>query len=131
MPPKRDVTVCSNDGGSSIAAAILMLIVAQSSDAAIAVICASVELLYAPRSYGDTRQMGTILPKVTARKVDDGDPLGALTIYQFCSTYGLSRSAVYKQIWAGRLRTMKVGARTLISRRAAAEWERLCEREPA
>jgi hypothetical protein len=34
---------------------------------------------------------------------------------------------VYREIKDGRLRVMKVGNRTLISRRAARDYERLCE----
>jgi hypothetical protein len=73
-------------------------------------------------------QMAEIPPQITGRKVSfDGDPDGAFSISEFCLAYKLSRSAVYKQISARRLRTMKVGARTLISRRAARDWETLCE----
>jgi hypothetical protein len=57
----------------------------------------------------------------------DGDLNGAFSISEFCLAYRISRSAVYKQIQARRLRTMKVGSRTLISRRAARDWETLCE----
>lgn len=52
---------------------------------------------------------------------------GAYGIPAFCLAYKLSQSAVYKQISDHRLRIMKVGSRTLISRRAAREWEGLCE----
>jgi len=62
-----------------------------------------------------------------ARAYADGDLDGAFSISEFCLAYKLSRSAVYKQISARRLRTMKVGSRTLISRRAARDWETLCE----
>jgi hypothetical protein len=55
------------------------------------------------------------------------DELGAFSIPAFCLAYGISRSAVYSEIRAGRLKVMKVGTRTLISRRAATEWERACE----
>jgi len=73
-------------------------------------------------------QMAEIAPQTTGRKVSfDGDLDGAFSIPEFCLAYRLSRSAVYKQISARRLRTMKVGSRTLISRRAARDWETLCE----
>jgi hypothetical protein len=52
---------------------------------------------------------------------------GAFDITQFCLAYRLSRSMVYREIKEGRLRVMKVGNRTLISRRAARDYERLCE----
>jgi hypothetical protein len=59
-------------------------------------------------------------PQTTGRKLGfDGDLDGAFSISEFCFAYRLSRSAVYKQIQAHRLRTLKVGSRTLISRRAA------------
>jgi hypothetical protein len=67
-------------------------------------------------------------PEPTGSKLSfDGDLDGAFSISNFCRAYKLSRSAVYKQITARRLRTMKVGSRTLISRRAARDWETLCE----
>ena len=52
---------------------------------------------------------------------------GAFTIPGFCVAYGISRSLAYKEIAAGRLKIMKAGARTLISKRAAREWETICE----
>jgi hypothetical protein len=52
---------------------------------------------------------------------------GAFTITPFCEHYHLSRAKVYSEIAAGRLTTMKIGSRTLISFRAALDWERLCE----
>jgi len=73
-------------------------------------------------------QMAEIAPQTMGRRVSvDGDLDGAFSISEFCLAYRLSRSAVYKQISARRLRTMKVGSRTLISRRAARDWETLCE----
>ena len=60
-----------------------------------------------------------------------GDSGGAFDIPGFLSAYRLSRSKLYKEIAARRLRVMKVGTRTLISRRAALDWERLCERQSA
>jgi hypothetical protein len=56
-----------------------------------------------------------------------GDTRGAFDVPSFLLAYHLSRSKLYKEIAAGRLRVMKVGTRTLISRRAALDWERLCE----
>jgi hypothetical protein len=72
-------------------------------------------------------QMAEIAPQTLGRKVTFDDLDGAFSISEFCLAYKLSRSDVYKQISARRLRTMKVGSRTLISRRAARDWETLCE----
>jgi hypothetical protein len=53
---------------------------------------------------------------------------GAFDITGFCLAYRLSRSMIYREIRDGRLRVMKVGNRTLISRRAARDYELLCEK---
>jgi predicted DNA-binding transcriptional regulator AlpA len=56
----------------------------------------------------------------------------AYSILEFCQRHGISRSALYNSIRgdAGP-RLMKVGARTLISKEAAAEWRRNCEQATA
>jgi excisionase family DNA binding protein len=60
-----------------------------------------------------------------------GDELGAFTIRQFCARYNVSRSRVYSEIRQGRLRAAKSGTRTLITFRAARDWERLGEADAA
>jgi helix-turn-helix protein len=47
---------------------------------------------------------------------------GALTIGGFCEKYGQSRSAVYREINAGRLAAKKRGTRVLIDRAEARRW---------
>ena len=51
----------------------------------------------------------------------------AQSINEFCDDNDIGRTTVYKEIAAGRLRTMKVGARRLISREAGRDWRRLME----
>lgn len=46
----------------------------------------------------------------------------ALSIDAFCSRYGIGRTTAYQEIAAGRLRAVKVGRRTLITRDAAEAW---------
>lgn len=46
----------------------------------------------------------------------------AYTVKDFCAAYGVGRSTVYEEIKAGRLRTVKVGARTLIPVDSARAW---------
>ena len=51
---------------------------------------------------------------------------GAFTNGGFCEQYGQSRSAVYREINAGRLAAKKRGTRVLIDRAEARRWfERL------
>src|SRR5215470_11029165 len=74
--------------------------------------------------------MDGIDPGVTGRG-SGGEELGAFTVYQFCARYNVSRSRVYSEIREGRLRAAKSGTRTLITFRAARDWERLGEAEAA
>jgi hypothetical protein len=46
----------------------------------------------------------------------------AYDMRSFCTAYGISRSFAYVEIKAGRLKTLKAGRRTLISRQAADDW---------
>jgi predicted DNA-binding transcriptional regulator AlpA len=56
----------------------------------------------------------------------------ALSISQFCERHDLCRASFYNLIKCGKgPRTMKVGARTLISVEAAVEWRRRMEAETA
>ena len=52
---------------------------------------------------------------------------GAFSVELFADEHGISRSQSYVEIKKGRLRTMKVGRRRLISTEAAADWRRLME----
>ncbi len=47
---------------------------------------------------------------------------GALSINEFCQWAGIGRTLAYRQIQAGKLRTRKVGRRTLITMDAAKSW---------
>jgi hypothetical protein len=55
---------------------------------------------------------------------DDVDQIApqAYDMRSFCAAYGISRSFAYVEIKAGRLKTLKAGRRTLISRQAADDW---------
>jgi hypothetical protein len=50
------------------------------------------------------------------------------SVDEFCTAHAISRAMFYKLRADGRApRTMSVGARTLISYEAAADWRRSCE----
>jgi len=46
----------------------------------------------------------------------------AYDIRSFCKAYSISRSFVYEEIKSGQLKRVKVGRRTLIPKKYAAEW---------
>lgn len=48
-------------------------------------------------------------------------------IDEFTKIYGIGRTKVYMEIRAGRLKIIKVGKITLISRESAEAWQRLHE----
>ena len=54
----------------------------------------------------------------------------AYDIRSFCAAYSVSRSFAYLEIKAGRLKPLKAGRRTLISRQAAEDWLNALERGP-
>lgn len=55
----------------------------------------------------------------------EGIALGALSVKQFCQSYGISRTTFYALVKDGRgPALMRPGGRTLISRKAAEAWER-------
>lgn len=47
---------------------------------------------------------------------------GAFSIQQFCTWAGIGRTLAYKEIESGKLRTKKVGRRTIITMDAALTW---------
>ena len=51
----------------------------------------------------------------------------ASSVIQFAEDHNISRSQTYVEIKEGRLRTMKVGRRRIISTEAAADWRRRIE----
>lgn len=53
----------------------------------------------------------------------------AYDIKSFCKAYSVSRSFVYLEIKAGRLKPFKAGRRTLISRQAAERWQRTLQEQ--
>ena len=58
----------------------------------------------------------------------------AFSITDFAAHYGIGRTLTYAEIGAGRLRTCKVGRRTIIAREDADEWlqhHRQQQRKPA
>ena len=52
---------------------------------------------------------------------------GAYSVELFADEHGISRSQSYEEIKTGRLRSMLVGRRRLISTEAAADWRKLME----
>ena len=53
----------------------------------------------------------------------------AYSIAEFCHAHRISRATFYNLQTAGKApRTMKVGGRVLVSKEAAADWRRECER---
>jgi len=52
----------------------------------------------------------------------EANGFGALSIDQFCKWAGIGRSLAYKEIDAGKLKTKKVGRRTIITLDAARDW---------
>jgi excisionase family DNA binding protein len=55
---------------------------------------------------------------------DTIDLQGAMTIADFCRRYRVGRTKVYYEIGEGRLRAVKLGAKTLIMNRDADAWAR-------
>lgn len=49
---------------------------------------------------------------------------GAMTVNEFCQRYRIGRTKVYAEIGSGRLRAVKLGAKTLILRADADRWAR-------
>jgi excisionase family DNA binding protein len=47
---------------------------------------------------------------------------GLMTIAEFCDWGRISRTAVYREIWEGRLTALKRGRRTLIATSEAQRW---------
>ncbi len=50
----------------------------------------------------------------------------AYTVDQFSDAFGVGRSKIYVEIGAGRLRTFKVGGRTLIASEDTIAWRDYC-----
>jgi excisionase family DNA binding protein len=53
---------------------------------------------------------------------EDMPTIGALTVKEFSKLYSLGRTRIYEEIDAGRLRAVKIGAATRISRAEAERW---------
>jgi excisionase family DNA binding protein len=51
-----------------------------------------------------------------------GAPKAALSIVEFCEHVGIGRTTCYAEIKVGRLKTVKVGRRTLVTAREVQEW---------
>ena len=51
------------------------------------------------------------------------DDYGAMTVAEFTARYGIGVTKFYAEVKAGRLRAVKLGAKTLIRRADAREWE--------
>ena len=63
------------------------------------------------------------------RDIPRTPPLSGLSIDEVCSSLGLSRQTIYKEIGEGRLKTFKVGRRRLCSPAALADY--VAKREQA
>ena len=50
------------------------------------------------------------------------EPIGSLTVAEFCSTYNVGRTFLYEEVRAGRLTACKAGSKTLIMRVDAEQW---------
>ena len=46
----------------------------------------------------------------------------ALSVEDFCKSYGVGRTTAYEEINSGRLRAVKAGRRTLIPEQSAVDW---------
>lgn len=46
----------------------------------------------------------------------------ALTVKQFCNSYGIGQTKFYEEVSAGRLEARRSGRRVLVTREAAAAW---------
>lgn len=66
----------------------------------------------------------------TPREPAPLEPL-AYSISAFCQATGIGKTRAYQEIGSGRLRALKVGRRTLVTRAAAEAWLALLERESA
>ncbi len=60
---------------------------------------------------------------------DNGMSKAALSVEDFCKSYGIGRTTAYEEINSGRLRAVKAGRRTLIPEQSADDW--LKSLEPA
>jgi len=51
-------------------------------------------------------------------------------VSEFCQRYAISKASVYREVTANRLRIVKRGRRTLITRTEASRWfENLCRHQ--
>jgi hypothetical protein len=64
------------------------------------------------------------------RKSDSSGSDDAYTIVEMIRAYRVSRSRLYAEIRAGRLKIMKIGSRSVVTASARAEWERCCQELP-
>lgn len=55
---------------------------------------------------------------------DDHNDIRALSLHDLCQTVSVSRSFVYKEVSAGRLKKTKVGRKTLFLKTHVIEWLR-------
>jgi excisionase family DNA binding protein len=64
--------------------------------------------------------METYLPSITAEET--ASPIRALRVADACRSLSISKSQLYREMAAGRLRAVKCGAITLIPAEAADAW---------
>jgi excisionase family DNA binding protein len=62
---------------------------------------------------------------------NDQYPRAALRVSEACATLSISRSKLYEEISAGRLRVLKSGRRTLVPTTAIAAWLQSLEAKAA
>lgn len=54
----------------------------------------------------------------------EGPPPAAMTFREFCAWSRIGKTSAYREVAAGRLRVVKVGAKTLVLVRDAESWLR-------
>lgn len=52
----------------------------------------------------------------------DNDTKAALSVAEFCTIFGIGRTALYEELKTGRLKARKCGRRTLIPRSEGERW---------
>lgn len=62
--------------------------------------------------------------RTTTTPDQNGPPPAAMTLREFCAWSRLGKTSAYREVSAGRLRVVKVGAKTLILMSDAEAWLR-------
>ena len=62
--------------------------------------------------------------KISERKLHGSARQRAMSIAEFCERYGPGRTKAYEELKSGRLRSWKMGKRTIITEDDAEDWLR-------